>query len=63
MALIVDTPGARRLDYDELKTIPAPQGTATWQPIAHFREEYFDLSELPCPVLFVLILLARFTMR
>ena len=37
MALIVDTPGARRLDYDELKTIAAPQGTATWQPIAHSR--------------------------
>ena len=35
MALIVDTLGARRLDYDELKTIPAPQGTATWQPIAN----------------------------
>ena len=28
MVLIVDTPEARRLDYDELKTIPAPQGTA-----------------------------------
>jgi hypothetical protein len=37
MTLIVDTPGARRLDYDALKTIPAPQGTATWQPIAHVR--------------------------
>ena len=28
MAFIVDTPGARRLDYDEVKTIPPPQGTA-----------------------------------
>ena len=35
MALIVDTPGARRLDNDQLRTIPAPQGTAIWQPIAH----------------------------
>jgi len=37
MKLIVDVPGACWLDYDELKTIPAPRGTATWQPIAHTR--------------------------
>jgi hypothetical protein len=37
MTLIVDTPRARRLDYDALKRVSAPQGTATWQPIAHAR--------------------------
>ncbi|MEM9941564.1 MAG: DUF932 domain-containing protein [Planctomycetota bacterium] len=35
MTLIVDSPGARRLDYGELKSLETPTGTKTWKPIPH----------------------------